>query len=119
MLIASLLVGGCATHAPPVARLVETPRTPVVVETGGVLDVGPGTLTSYQPMPPEATREVTVAAAPAPAKDLYVVRPGDTLFAIARRELGNAARWRDLAAANPQLSAGGTIRVGERLTLPR
>ena len=49
----------------------------------------------------------------------YTVRPGDTLFAIARQQLGDASLWRDLLAANPQLPGDGAVRAGEQLALPR
>ncbi|MEU9033684.1 LysM domain-containing protein [Streptomyces sp. NPDC048352] len=57
---------------------------------------------------------------PTAAKRTYTVKPGDSLSLIARRELGNEARWRELYAmnrgvvgANPDL-----IRPGMVLTLP-
>ncbi|MEU8461790.1 LysM domain-containing protein [Streptomyces sp. NPDC029003] len=58
--------------------------------------------------------------APAAKKRTYTVKPGDSLSAIARHELGNEARWRELYAmnrgvvgANPDLIHPGTV-----LTLP-
>lgn len=48
---------------------------------------------------------------------MYEVREGDTLFLIARRELGDGARWSELAAANG-IEAPWTIRVGQELALP-
>ncbi|MCF3185087.1 LysM peptidoglycan-binding domain-containing protein [Streptomyces polychromogenes] len=69
-----------------------------------------------------AHKAVPVPPKPAPAakKRTYTVKPGDSLSAIARRELGNEARWRELYAmnrgvigANPDL-----IHPGQVLTLP-
>ncbi|MFJ8161896.1 LysM peptidoglycan-binding domain-containing protein [Streptomyces sp. NPDC096136] len=61
------------------------------------------------PKPPAAAKKRT-----------YTVKAGDSLAAIARRELGNEARWRELYAmnrgvigANPDL-----IQPGQVLTLP-
>ncbi|MCX5377224.1 LysM peptidoglycan-binding domain-containing protein [Streptomyces sp. NBC_00091] len=69
-----------------------------------------------------AHKAVPVPPKPAPTakKRTYTVKPGDSLSAIARRELGNEGRWRELYAmnrgvvgANPDL-----IRPGMVLTLP-
>jgi len=45
------------------------------------------------------------------------VRPGDTLIAIARRELGDARRWREIAALN-RLADPGRLQAGSVLLLP-
>ena len=47
--------------------------------------------------------------------DTYRVTPGDTLWAIARRTLGDARRWRDIFALNE----GRRQRDGRTLTDPR
>jgi nucleoid-associated protein YgaU len=41
------------------------------------------------------------------------VAPGDSLWKIAQRVLGNGARWKQLAAANPQISDPNLIRTGQ------
>jgi murein DD-endopeptidase MepM/ murein hydrolase activator NlpD len=46
------------------------------------------------PLPPSPT-----AALPGKQRE-YRIRPGDTLSAIAERELGNAGRWREITKAN-------------------
>lgn len=48
----------------------------------------------------------------------YRVAPGDTLSVISQRAYGDAARWEDIRAANPELADGAEIRVGMRLLLP-
>ncbi|WP_330331470.1 LysM peptidoglycan-binding domain-containing protein [Streptomyces sp. NBC_00536] len=71
------------------------------------------------PAPP---RPAPMAPKPAPAakKRTYTVRSGDSLSAIARRELGNEARWRELYAMNKGVvgSNPDLIRPGMVLTLP-
>ena len=47
----------------------------------------------------------------------YTVRPGDSLQAIARRELGDAERWREIAREN-NLKPPYTIKPGQILELP-
>ncbi len=52
-----------------------------------------------------------------PRPDSYEVKAGDTLFLIARNELGDGARWTEIAALNA-LSEPWTIQAGQRLHLP-
>lgn len=47
----------------------------------------------------------------------YKVQKGDTLKSIARRELGDEGRWKDIVAANPGLSPS-KLSVGQSLHLP-
>lgn len=47
----------------------------------------------------------------------YQVEPGDTLYAIAAKELGSGTRWKELAALNG-LTDGSGIRPGQILRLP-
>ncbi|MFJ6937705.1 LysM peptidoglycan-binding domain-containing protein [Streptomyces sp. NPDC101132] len=64
----------------------------------------------------------TPAAQPPPAavKRTYTVKPGDSLAAIARTQLGNEARWRELYAMNRGVigSSPDMIHPGMVLTLP-
>jgi len=47
----------------------------------------------------------------------YKVQKGDTLKAIARRELGEEGRWKEIVALNPGLSPA-KLSVGQSLRLP-
>jgi nucleoid-associated protein YgaU len=50
----------------------------------------------------------------------YTVKDGDSLARIARRVLGNEARWQEIQRLNADLLKGGTdIRAGMVLRLPR
>ncbi|MFI8101492.1 LysM peptidoglycan-binding domain-containing protein [Streptomyces sp. NPDC086023] len=64
----------------------------------------------------------TPAAQPPPAavKRTYTVKPGDSLAAIARTQLGNEARWRELYAMNRGVigNSPDMIHPGMVLTLP-
>ncbi len=67
---------------------------------------------------PSAPRPAETQRAPAASADgVYVVRAGDTLSRIAARELGSADRWRQIAAANPNVDPNRLL-VGARLRLP-
>ena len=58
------------------------------------------------------------APPPAPALHKYVVKKGDVgLMQIAREELGDVHRWRDIARLNG-LQSPYVIRVGQELDLP-
>jgi LysM repeat protein len=46
----------------------------------------------------------------------YTVKAGDSLWAIAERELGSGARWREIQAANN--ISGTLIRPGQTLSIP-
>ncbi|RMH54551.1 MAG: LysM domain-containing protein, partial [Candidatus Hydrogenedentota bacterium] len=47
----------------------------------------------------------------------YTVRPGDTLYGIALRELGKGSRWKEIARLN-KIPPPYEIAVGEKLLLP-
>ncbi|MEB3329181.1 MAG: LysM peptidoglycan-binding domain-containing protein [Candidatus Sericytochromatia bacterium] len=48
----------------------------------------------------------------------YRVRPGDSLYAIAREVLGSGARWREIYRANQdKVGAGYLLRTGQRLVI--
>ena len=71
------------------------------------------------------TGEVTKPAAPAEPKAppvIYVVKAGDTMSGIAKRELGSSARWPEIyrIPANRNLigTDPGLIRPGQRLVMP-
>jgi LysM repeat protein len=61
-----------------------------------------------------------VAAAPAvPSQHQIVVRPGDTLFGLARRHLGDGAKWRLLwAALRNRVVSPSQLPVGLQISLP-
>jgi nucleoid-associated protein YgaU len=52
-----------------------------------------------------------------PGKEI-VVRPGDTLWSVARDHLGCAHAWPKLAAANPQVGNFHQLQIGTTLRLP-
>lgn len=58
-------------------------------------------------------------AAKKPGKNTYVVKAGDTLGAIAKRELGSTGRWEEILEANPDLDDENSIRAGMTIKIPR
>lgn len=54
-----------------------------------------------------------------PAARTYVVRPGDTLYSIARKFYKSQARWKAIRDANKDKVGDGTkLKPGETLTIP-
>jgi len=92
-----------------------------------VLALAPSSSGSQAP-PPE--RVVALGATPLPevepepdeeaADDTYSVAPGDDLWTVSERLLGDGGRWRELAEANPGKLADPTrpLTPGTRLSLP-
>ena len=74
---------------------------------------------------PERTtrRSTTGSSTPAQPSGLrtYTVRPGDSFYAIARDQLGDSGRWKELFALNRELVGGEptALRVGQVLVLPK
>ncbi|MEV7170131.1 LysM peptidoglycan-binding domain-containing protein [Streptomyces sp. NPDC090085] len=80
---------------------------------------------AHTPTPHSAAHKAVpaapVARPPVSAKNrTYTVRAGDSLTEIARRELGNEARWRELYAMNRGVvgDSPDLVRPGMVLTLP-
>lgn len=59
----------------------------------------------------------TGSASPAPAQRRYTVQPGDTLWAIAASQLGDGARYGEIAAVN-SITDPDSIQAGQSLLIP-
>jgi poly(3-hydroxybutyrate) depolymerase len=70
------------------------------------------TIASTPPTPRRPARPASPPTAP-----YYVVREGDTLWAIAQGRLGSGTRWRQIAGLNPSIQPEH-LSVGQRLRLP-
>lgn len=53
-----------------------------------------------------------------PAASTILVSPGDSLWKLAERYLGNGNQWREIAAANPEIADPNRIFAGQQLRLP-
>lgn len=80
---------------------------------------------NQQPAPSAETAQVMPPPATVPAPNLepktaaskYVVKSGDSLARIAKRQLGAESRWEEIVALNPGVNAKN-LKVGQELTLP-
>ena len=95
-----LLAGGLFVQGKTlVSRLVSEPRAPVIAAT-----TGPTPNVQSPPAPLPATALPNAVVPPPSARSattlVYVVQPGDTLWALAARRLGNPLRWHELFALN-------------------
>ena len=113
--------------APTAAAAQQQPQQPAVVNTGRTSDI-PGTV-------PVQPRGGGVAARPVPVSELvetippttpaqgggtwYVVKENDTLWAIARDQVGSANAWTQIRDMNRDVLKGGeTVQPNMRLRLP-
>lgn len=72
-----------------------------------------GTYASIAPV----TVKPAVIAEPAAAGSKYKVKPGDTLFGIAKTNYGDGKQWNRIASANPGLSPK-SLKAGQTITIP-
>ena len=69
-------------------------------------------------------KDTIPTAAPAPAiqpqaaQSEYIVKEGDNLWKIARKQLGNGARYKEILALNTHITKDSPLVVGSKLTLP-
>ena len=82
----------------------------------------PGPEPTPEPTPqptPTPAPEPTPTPAPEPTPHTYTVEAGDTLWAIAEKELGNGTLWPEIWDANKdKISNPSVIYAGQVLTLP-
>ena len=94
-----------------ISRLPDVRNLPAPTSSGGGGGGGGGGGAA-----PSAAPAPTPAPAPAPAPTGYSVQRGDSLWAIAARELGSGTRWREIQQANN--ISGTLIHPGQALTIP-
>lgn len=67
--------------------------------------------------PARPTTSTTSVVKPA-RPGTYAIQPGDTFSKIAKTQLGDASRWREIAALNPTVDVR-MLRIGMELKLPQ
>jgi len=119
-LLALVAVGCDKKPEPQAAQPAEPEPRPAKAEKPKAADEQ----FNYSPAPATPSREVakpipaaTESKSPSGAAGKYVVKKGDTLFSIARKELGSDHRVKDIKAANPGIDFD-RLKVGQEINLP-
>lgn len=80
---------------------------------------GPGVTT-----PPITPTPTTVRPTPTPTPTpvarggkTYTIQPKDTLYSIAKNQLGDGKRWKEIVEINPGLDAA-KLKVGQVIKMP-
>lgn len=79
-----------------------------------------GTTATTGPVPTNFDPRTVYADPPMPTtagSRSYVIKSGDTLEAIARAQLGDGQKWRQIASANPGINPNN-LKVGQSITIP-
>jgi nucleoid-associated protein YgaU len=111
-----------AKRLSPVAPMIPPRRPPMEVSPSTAVpstgrkpnrDLSPSTV---QPRTPIGGRP----AVPSEREQLRVitVQPGDSLWKLAEHNLGDASRWRELLAVNPEIADADRIAAGTRIFVP-
>jgi hypothetical protein len=121
-LAAGMLLGckpqGPATPAPTPAPLTTVKPAHTVADDELSNSAPPSTAT---PMPRVAlsTPAPRATSQPSGATRKYVVKAQDGLMGIARSQLGNASRWKEIPPLNPGMDATNpNLKVGQEILIP-
>ena len=99
-----------------------TMRSMNELKVGQVLEIPPLRVVSSGRLTAAPVVQVARTPSPRPSRSAargYVVKKGDSLWAIAERELGNGSRFGEIARLNDRmLSDEDSLKVGMRLRLP-
>ena len=113
----AIIAAGCNKPAQP-APGAATNEPPKDLGSGSMAPIGAVPPTTLTPPPPAPVYEPAPAAAgKAGARD-YTVQKGDTMFGIARTQLGNQSRWKEIRDMNPEIKDSNTLKAGQVIKIP-
>ena len=73
----------------------------------------------YQLAQADTVTSAETMSTPAPAAEsVYTVVAGDTLWKIAREQLGKGSRYKEILALNPNIAEHQPLSIGTQLKLP-
>lgn len=117
------LTGRILRVAAPAPAMAEAPEA-MMEKPAVTMTQSAGAMASDIPPPPAGVGDANarppaelVAPQPAASAAGYVVARGDSLWKIARKQLGDATRWKEIAELN-RLANPGALNVGQTLALP-
>ena len=95
------LATGCISRTLGKMPTRSTANEPEIIREGGIMPIEPV-------HPPGLIRAES---------NSYVAKPGDTLYSIAKANLGKGSRWRDIVALNTGLTPAN-LKAGQTIRLP-
>jgi nucleoid-associated protein YgaU len=115
-----MFFAGCQPTAPKPAT---GPMNPPVIQgppTSGDMtsEVPPGTGTSTTVLPPAPSDNGGPGPIDTSGARTYTVKAHDGLMGIARSQLGNEHRWKEILAINPEIKDPNQLKVGQVIKLP-
>lgn len=116
--VALLGIVGCAKKTTPSANSSITEVAPPPPIHNGITPAAPISTTYSESIVAPADDITPVrSAASGGAGKTYVVKKGDTLWAIAQRTYGDGKQYRKIVAANPNIK-GDRVIAGQKIVLP-
>lgn len=110
------------TDEPSIPEDISTPPSGGIENHPLIIKIGGSQQEERITLPPSGGNPAPRTPAPTDTTGRfaeYTVKPNDALSDIARQHLGSAARWRDIAQANPtKVGKNGEIRSGDVLRIP-
>jgi nucleoid-associated protein YgaU len=115
--VSFLFLTGCEKPPPPVQNgpPIGTQAPPTGDELSGPGSIPPGTGT----LPPGGSDIGPVGPVTPGDGHTYTVKAHDGLMSIARTQLGNEHRWKEILALNPEIQAPDyRLKVGQVIKMP-
>jgi len=119
-----IVLGGCSstnkTAAAPANDVLNVAAAPM--PTAEPVAAAPMMATPISDAPiamatPAPAVQTSLAPAASTGSRSYTVKKGDTLFSIAKNQMGSGRDWQKLVAANPGLDPH-KLKVGQTITIP-
>ena len=118
--LAAGMLMGCKPQEPQQPAPTPTPTPKAQATPGPGDDLLTRTGPPSTPAPTLTPVPTTPPATPAPGETRkYVVKAHEGMMSIARTELGNEHRWKEIVALNPEIQAPDyKLKVGQVIKLP-
>ena len=112
------VVAGCAkkTITPTASNTITDVAPPPPIHNG-ITPAAPISTAYSDPIVAPADDITPSRATPSAGSKTYVVKKGDTLWAIAQRTYGDGKQYHKIVAANPNIK-GDRVFAGQKIVLP-
>ena len=105
-------------HAEMLEQQLSQDATNPAETASAAASAAPGPGSSSADAPTQGQNQGLTQARTQAQPRIHTVRPGDSLSRLAVTYYGEAARWPDILAANPQIENPNVLFVGTELTIP-